>query len=54
MASERTPLEARIISYAFEKDVDIDRAAVLVLREELRKTEEGLYERLFGKKERNK
>ncbi len=54
MASERTPLESKVISCAFEKDVDLDRAAVLVLREELRKTEEGLYERLFGKKERNR
>lgn len=46
----RSPLEARVVTYAFEHDEDLDRAAYLVLAEEFRKGQPGLYDRLFGKR----
>lgn len=46
----RSLLEARVVTYAFEHDEDLDRAAYLVLAEEFRKGQPGLYDRLFGKR----
>ncbi len=50
---ERSPIEAKVIAYAFNRrDMDLDRAALVVLREEMSKPVDGLYERLFGKRRR--
>ena len=46
----RSPLEARVVTYAFEHDEDLDRAAYVVLTDEFRKGPVGLYDRLFGKR----
>lgn len=47
--SRISPLQDRIRTYAFENGKDFDRAAYLVLAEEFRKGQTGLYDRLFGK-----
>lgn len=44
-----SPIQDRIRTYAFENGKDFDRAAYLVLAEEFRKGQTGLYDRLFGK-----
>ena len=49
--AERCPLEKKVISYAFEKGVDLDEAAYKVLADTMYSLSNhrvgGLYERLF-------
>ena len=55
--AERCPLEKKVISYAFEKGVDLDEATYKVLADTMYSLSnhkvEGLYDRLFKEEVKN-